>query len=88
MLSIVTVRQVHKKKNIYIKHKQSDENGVAFYGIQADEVRDTSNVEHLGVVIRYIKNNIPIEKKNEFAFVRTSRELLDARNSLHVKISS
>ena len=48
--------------------KQSDENGLAFYGIEADEVRDVSNKEQFGIVVRYIKDNTPVEKLLEFLF--------------------
>ena len=46
-----------------IKEVQSEvsDNGVAFYGMQVDEFRNVSNVEQLGVVIRYIKENGPVE---------------------------
>lgn len=33
-----------------------------FYSIIADEVSDTSNWEQLGIVIRYVKNNVPVER--------------------------
>ena len=35
-------------------------------GIQCDEVRDSSNWEHLGLVIRYVKGHMPCEKLLEF----------------------
>ena len=38
----------------------------SIYGIQADEVTDTSNWEQLGLVIRYIKDFQPVEKLVEF----------------------
>ena len=41
-------------------------NGVACYALQADEVLHESNVEQLGVGIRYIKENTPVKKLIEF----------------------
>ena len=37
-----------------------------YYGIQCDEVSDSSNWEQLGLVLRYIKNNKPVERLFEF----------------------
>ena len=37
-----------------------------YYGIQCDEVRDSSNWEQLGLVIRYVKCHMPCEKLLEF----------------------
>ena len=37
-----------------------------YYGIKCDEVRDSSNWEQLGLVIRYVKDHIPCEKLLEF----------------------
>ena len=36
------------------------------YGLQADEVTDTSNWEQLGIVLRYLVNDQPVEKLVEF----------------------
>jgi len=33
-----------------------------YYGIQCDEVNDSSNWEQLGLMVRYVKANIPVEK--------------------------
>lgn len=38
----------------------------AYYGIQCDEVSDSSNWEQLGIVLRYTVNNKPIERLIEF----------------------
>ena len=47
--------------------RQSSANGAAFYGIQADEVRDVSNVEQLGIiVIRYITERELVEELIQF----------------------
>ena len=45
--------------------RQSSVNGAAFYDIHA-EVRDVSNTEQLGIVIRYINECEPVEKLTEF----------------------
>ena len=37
-----------------------------YYGIQCDEVRDSSNWGQLGCVIRYVKRHMPCEKLLEF----------------------
>lgn len=37
-----------------------------FYGISADEVADVSNWEQIGLVVRYLHNNQPVEKLLEF----------------------
>lgn len=37
-----------------------------FYGISADEVTDVSNWEQIGLVVRYLHNNQPVEKLLEF----------------------
>ena len=46
--------------------RQSSVNGAAFYSIQAGVVRDVSNTEQLGIVIRYINECEPVEKLTEF----------------------
>ena len=48
-----------------VQHQVSH-NGVAFFRLQADEVRNVSIVERLGVVIRYITENSPLEKLIQF----------------------
>ena len=40
--------------------------GGVFFGIEADEVTDTSNWEQLGLVVRYIKNGKSVERLVEF----------------------
>ena len=58
--------------------------------MQADEVRDVSNVEQLGVVIRYIKDNAPVERLVEFVACEDIRgaaicqNLLDCLERLHL----
>jgi hypothetical protein len=37
-----------------------------FYGIQADEATDTSNREQLGLVLRYMKDNVLIERLADY----------------------
>lgn len=37
-----------------------------YYGFQCDEVTDVSNWEQLGIVIRYVKENKPVERLLEF----------------------
>lgn len=46
--------------------KQASTNRALFYGIQADEVRDVSNWEQLGIVIRYVEDCTPVEQLVEF----------------------
>ena len=38
----------------------------SYYGIQCDEVTDSSNWEQLGLVLRYVKGNKPVERLLEF----------------------
>lgn len=38
----------------------------AFFGIQCDEVRDSSNWEQLGLVVRFVKDGVPKERLLEF----------------------
>ena len=38
-----------------------------YYGFQCDEVTDVSNWEQLGIVVRYVKENKPVERLLEFA---------------------
>ena len=38
----------------------------ALYGLQADEVSDVSNWEQLGIVVRYLKDDQPVERFVEF----------------------
>ena len=45
---------------------QAKDYGTVLFGMQADEVCDVSNVEQLGVVLRYVKNNQPVERLVEF----------------------
>ena len=33
-----------------------------FFGIQADEVKDVSNWEQLGIILRYVKDRQPVER--------------------------
>ena len=40
--------------------------GGSYYGISADEVTDCSNWEQLGIVLRYVKNSVAVEKLIEF----------------------
>ena len=40
----------------------------ALYGIMADEVTDVGNWEQLGILLRYVDNNVPVEKL--LAYVR------------------
>ena len=42
------------------------QNGNYFFGIMADEVKDASNWEQLGLILRYVKNGHPIERFVEF----------------------
>ena len=42
-----------------------------YYGIQCDEVTDSSNWEQLGIVLRYTINNRPVERLLEFLRVKT-----------------
>ena len=37
--------------------------GGGFFGIEADKVTDTSNWEQLGLVVRYMKNGKPVERR-------------------------
>ena len=37
-----------------------------FFGLMADEVTDVSNWEQLGVIIRYIRDDVPEERLMEF----------------------
>eukprot|EP00731_Ephydatia_muelleri_P015428 Em0008g1148a len=44
----------------------SSNNAEDDYGIQCDEVTDSSNWEQLGLVLRYVKGNKPVERLLEF----------------------
>jgi hypothetical protein len=50
----------------YIQNKIVDEvtnqTIAPYYGIQCDEVTDSSNWEQLGIVLRYTINNQPVER--------------------------
>nr|XP_054760699.1 52 kDa repressor of the inhibitor of the protein kinase-like [Lytechinus pictus] len=37
-----------------------------FYGLVADEVTDVSNWEQLGVIVRYLKDDVPVERLLEY----------------------
>lgn len=43
----------------------------SFYGIQTDEVTDVSNWEQLGIIVRYLKGAIPVERVLEFVNCET-----------------
>ena len=40
--------------------------GGRYYGISADEVTDSSNWEQLGIVLRYVKDSVAVEKLIEY----------------------
>lgn len=48
-----------------VREVKEQESG-PFYGISADEVTDCANWEQLGIVIRYIKRNRPVERLMEY----------------------
>ena len=48
-----------------IEQVMSQDSG-PFYGLVADEVTDSANWEQLGIVVRYMKDNIPVEKLLEY----------------------
>ncbi|XP_062592729.1 52 kDa repressor of the inhibitor of the protein kinase-like [Saccostrea cucullata] len=45
-----------------VKHQKYND----FFGIQADEVSDVSNKEQLGLVIRYLEDDVPVERFVEY----------------------
>ena len=54
------------EKYIQGKIVKEIKSGGGFYGIEADEVTDTSNWEQIGLVVRYIHNEKPTEKLIEY----------------------
>ena len=87
MNALKSVARTQRVKEIQM---QSMEYGISYFGMQADEVRDVSNVEQLGVVIRYIKDNAPVERLVEFVACEDIRgaaicqNLLDCLERLHL----
>ena len=51
------------------------------FGIHAGEVCDSSNYEQLGTVLRYVKNDKPIEKLIEFLLISNSYTMRDWMSS-------
>ena len=39
--------------------------GGGYFGLSADEVTDSSNWEQLGIVLRYVKGNKPMERRKK-----------------------
>ena len=63
---IVCMKEYIQEQIINDIQNQSSEFGSSFYAVEADEVRDVSNVEQLGIVVRYVKENTPVEVLLEF----------------------
>ena len=47
-------------------NKEINEEGTPYFGVVADEVTDCANWEQLGIVIRYVYQQKPAERRIEY----------------------
>ena len=84
---------IRKHIQEFIVHEVNSQSIGPYYGIQCDEVRDSSNWEQLGIVIRYVVKGTPKERLLEFVACESTtgemicEKIVNSLNGVQLDIS-